>query len=178
MISEVCLAFDAVSQEQTRNMIHKKVRAIRLLSSAVMPRYAHPGDSGLDLCAAERVTLRVGQRRVVRTGIVIEVPRGLEAQVRSRSGLARDCGVVVLNSPGTIDSGYRGEVLVLLANFGDASIEIGPGMRIAQLVFCSVAQVNVKEASSISHSKRGARGFGSTGGYPRKGKRVGRISKT
>jgi dUTP pyrophosphatase len=112
-------------------MARRKIRAIRLLSSAVLPRYAQPGDSGLDLCAAETVTLRPGQRSVVRTGFAIEIPRGFEGQIRSRSGLARDCGVVVLNSPGTIDSGYRGEVLVLLANFGEAPIEIGLGMRIA-----------------------------------------------
>lgn len=145
-----------------------EIRMRRLLPNAILPKYAQPGDSGLDLHAVERASLPVGKRCVAKTGIVIEIPSGLEAQVRSRSGLAKDHGVVVFNSPGTIDSGYRGEILVLLANFGDHDFEVLPGMRIAQLVFCKVEQVTIFEASEIEPSARGVKGLGSTGGYPQR----------
>jgi dUTP pyrophosphatase len=149
-------------------MSSREILVRRLLLEATLPTYAQPGDSGLDLHAVEKTLLPPGKRCVVRTGLAIEIPIGLEAQVRSRSGLAKDHGVVVFNSPGTIDSGYRGEILVLLANFGEDDFEIVAGMRIAQLVFCDVSQVTLREASHIGKSTRGERGLGSTGGYARR----------
>lgn len=152
-------------------MRRREIRAQRLIPSAILPTYARAGDSGLDLYAVEKLAIPVGKQRVVKTGIAIEIPEGIEAQVRSRSGLARDHGVIVFNSPGTIDSGYRGEVLVLLANFGENDFEVLPEMRIAQLVFCTVEQVTLRETSEVGVSGRGIQGLGSTGGYPRRGQR-------
>lgn len=142
-----------------------EIRVLRLVPEATIPNYAHVGDSGLDLCAIESATLAMGKRCVVRTGIAIEIPAGLEGQIRSRSGLAKDHGVIVFNSPGTIDSGYRGEILVLLANFGERDLAIHPGMRIAQLVFCRVESVSIHQATEFEPTPRGTRGLGSTGGY-------------
>jgi dUTP pyrophosphatase len=149
-------------------MGYREISVLRLGPRAILPAYAQPGDSGLDLHALEKATVPVGKRCLVRTGIVVEIPAGLEAQIRSRSGLAKDHGVIVFNSPGTIDSGYRGEILVLLANFGENDFDVIPEMRIAQLVFCSVERVTLRETTEVETSARGARGLGSTGGYPRR----------
>lgn len=130
-----------------------------------LPAYQSEGAAGLDLLAAvERpVRLKPGERALVPTGLTIELPRGLEAQVRPRSGLAFRHGVTVLNSPGTIDCDYRGEVKVLLVNLGDASFSIARGERIAQLVVQRVEQVRLTEVKNASTTARGAGGFGSTG---------------
>lgn len=149
-------------------MRYREIPVLRLVPGAILPTYAHPGNSGLDLHALEEVIVPAGKRCVVRTGIVVEIPVGLEAQVRSRSGLARDHEVVVFNSPGTINSGYHGEILVLLANFGENDFDVLPQMRIAQLVFCNVERVTLRETTEVQTSARGARGLGSTGGYPRR----------
>ncbi len=138
-----------------------KVR--KLTPSAALPAYAHPGDAGLDLCAAEACELAPGEYRRVRTGISIELPPGTEGQVRPRSGLALKHGITLLNSPGTIDEGYRGEVGVILINHGRAPFRVEPGMRIAQLVIQPVLRVAVEEVESLSETRRGEGGFGSTG---------------
>lgn len=135
----------------------------KLTPAAALPAYAHPGDAGLDLCAAESCVLAPGERRLVRTGLAIELPPGTEGQVRPRSGLALKHGVTLLNSPGTIDEGYRGEVGVILINLGQEPFRIEPGLRIAQLVVQSVARVAVAEVAELSDTRRGAGGFGSTG---------------
>jgi dUTP pyrophosphatase len=121
--------------------------------------------AGLDLTAAvERtLTLRPGARALVPTGLVLELPPGLEAQVRPRSGLALRHGVTVLNSPGTIDADYRGEVMVLLVNLGDAPFAIRRGERIAQMVVARAERVELHERAAASATRRGAGGFGSTG---------------
>lgn len=141
-----------------------KVR--KLVPHAVAPAYAHEGDAGLDLCAVESVEIPPGEWRRVRTGLAIELPPGTEGQVRPRSGLALHYGVTLLNSPGTIDEGYRGEVCVILINHGPAPFRVEPGMRIAQLVVQQVQRVRVVEVDSLSDTSRGAEGFGSTGGMP------------
>ena len=128
-----------------------------------MPVQAHPGDAGMDLQACEHVVLAPGARGLVRTGLAVEIPAGLEGQVRPRSGLALRHGVTVLNAPGTIDAGYRGEVGVILVNLGEEPFVVEPGMRIAQLVFAAVARVAVTVTESLTASERGAGGFGSTG---------------
>jgi dUTP pyrophosphatase len=139
------------------------LRVKRLSDAVPLPSYAHPGDAGLDLCAAERVLLRVRQRALVRTGLAIELPPGTEAQVRPRSGLALKHGVTILNTPGTIDAGYRGELCALLINLGEADFPIEIGTRIAQLVVSRVTRVNVEEIADLLPSPRGDGGFGSTG---------------
>ncbi|MDD5706834.1 MAG: dUTP diphosphatase [Kiritimatiellae bacterium] len=135
----------------------------RLNALAAVPRPAHPGDAGMDLQACEQLVLAAGARALVRTGLSVEMPSGLEAQVRPRSGLALKHGVTVLNAPGTIDAGYRGEIGVILVNHGAEPFMIEPGMRIAQIVFAQVAQVEVATAETLSGSARGEGGFGSTG---------------
>ena len=132
-----------------------------------LPAYETKGAAGMDLRAAveERATLTIapGKRALVPTGFIFEVPDGFEAQIRPRSGLAFKNGITCLNSPGTVDSDYRGEVKVILANLGDEPFEITRGMRIAQMVIAPVTQVRVAEISEISETARGAGGFGSTG---------------
>jgi dUTP pyrophosphatase len=139
------------------------VRFKRLRAEACLPEQSHPGDAGMDLRACEAVLLAPGARSLIRTGLSVEMPAGMEAQVRPRSGLALRHGVTVLNAPGTIDAGYRGEIGVILINLGQEPFTIEPGMRIAQLVFAAVAGVEVAEAESLSDTARGAGGFGSTG---------------
>lgn len=129
------------------------------------PRRATAGAAGLDLVAANLspLTLAPGARALVPTGIAIELPEGYEAQVRPRSGLALKHGVTCLNSPGTIDADYRGEIRVLLINHGQEPFVVERGMRIAQLVVARVAMLPVVEVASLEESARGAGGFGSTG---------------
>jgi len=132
-----------------------------------LPTYQSDGAAGMDLLAAVEkgfaLTLAPGARALVPTGLVLELPRGCEAQVRPRSGLALRHGVTVLNSPGTIDSDYRGEVGVLLVNLGREPVAIRRGERIAQLVVQRVERAELVEARSIAKTRRGAGGFGSTG---------------
>lgn len=130
-----------------------------------LPTYAHPGDAGADLTAAvtETVYIEPGARALIPTGFSMDIPDGYEVQVRSRSGLALRYGVVVLNSPGTVDASYKGEVGVILANFGEDRFDVRRGDRIAQMVVASVAYVPFVEADELSESSRGIGGFGSTG---------------
>lgn len=135
----------------------------RLHPQAQLPAYAHDGDAGMDLCACEEATLAPGARQLVRTGLEMALPEGTEAQVRPRSGLAIKHGVTVLNSPGTIDAGYRGELAVILINHGQAPFAVTVGMRIAQLVIAPVLRATVQESGALPASARGRGGFGSTG---------------
>jgi dUTP pyrophosphatase len=122
----------------------------------------------MDLCAAEDADLRPGESRMVRTGIAVELPAGTEAQVRPRSGLALKHGVTVLNTPGTVDEGYRGEVGVILINHGREAFAVRKGMKIAQMVVQPVLRVSVEEAETLSDTARAEGGFGSTGYTARK----------
>ena len=131
--------------------------------AAQLPSYAHPGDAGMDVRSVEDITIPPGGRALVRTGLVMQLPPDAEAQVRPRSGLALKHGVTVLNSPGTIDSGYRGEVGVILANFGDAPFAVEKGMKVAQIVVTRVEQAEIEEVQETDGTDRGAGGFGSTG---------------
>lgn len=135
----------------------------RLAQSAVMPAYAHQGDAGLDLYAAVGASIGPGEHKLIGTGISIELPPNTEGSLRPRSGLALRHGITVLNSPGTIDCGYRGEVGVILINHGRTRFEVQPGMKIAQLIVAPCLTVDVEEASDLVDSSRGAGGFGSTG---------------
>ncbi len=135
----------------------------RIHPEAILPAYAHTSDAGMDVRSVEALTIPVGKHALVHTGLVALLPLGYELQVRPRSGLALKQGVTVLNTPGTIDAGYRGEIGVILANFGESDFEVKPGDKIAQLVFAPVVQPIVEEADAIDETDRGAGGFGSTG---------------
>jgi len=131
--------------------------------AARLPEYAHPGDAGLDIFALEEKTLNAGESALIRTGIQIELPRYTEAQVRPRSGLALKHQVTLLNTPGTIDAGYRGEVGVIMINHGRHAFHVEKGMKIAQLVVQPVYHTTVVEVNELADSSRGEKGFGSTG---------------
>ena len=135
----------------------------RLDPGARLPARAHPGDAGLDLFAAADVEVPPGEARLVGTGLAIELPPGTEGQIRPRSGLALRHAVTVLNAPGTIDAGYRGEVGVVLVNHGRRTFRVRRGMKVAQLVVAPVVEVEVVETASLSETARSGGGFGSTG---------------
>ena len=139
------------------------IAAVRLDRELPLPALAQPGDAGLDLRASEAATLAPGERRLVPTGLTVAIPEGHAGFVLPRSGLAMQKGVTVLNAPGLIDSGYRGELKVLLISHGAEAVGIERGERIAQLVIQPVAQVRLVETDRLPDSARGAGGFGSTG---------------
>lgn len=142
-------------------MIEVAVR--RLRDDAVLPGQAYEGDAGLDLASCEEIELGPGERAVVPTGIAVEIPDGYAGFVQPRSGLAARHGIGVVNSPGLIDSGYRGEIRVVLLNTDSVeTFTVEPGMRIAQLVVAPVASVRLVEVEELAASDRGARGFGSS----------------
>jgi len=128
-----------------------------------LPAYATAGAAGMDVVAAEELVLAPGARHAVATGFAMAIPVGFEVQVRPRSGLALKHGITCLNTPGTIDSDYRGEVKVILANLGDAPFPIARGDRIAQLVPAPVQHADLEEVASLDETARGSGGFGSTG---------------
>lgn len=130
-----------------------------------LPRYETSGSAGMDLRAAIGTALSISPGQTVRvpTGLAIAIPAGYEGQIRPRSGLAAKSSIIVPNSPGTIDSDYRGEVQVLLTNLGNEPFEIEPGMRVAQIVFSPVAQADWEEVSELPSTDRGEGGFGHTG---------------
>ena len=130
-----------------------------------LPRYMTPGAAGMDLCAAIDAPLSLGPnaRALVPTGLAIALPPGYEAQVRPRSGLALRSGLTLLNAPGTVDSDYRGELMVLLVNLGDAEQTVQRGDRIAQLVVAPVSRAQLREVADLEATGRGAGGFGHTG---------------
>ncbi len=130
-----------------------------------LPRYATDGAAGMDIVSAETVTLASGARHAVATGLAVAIPQGYEIQVRPRSGLALKHGITVPNTPGTIDSDYRGELKVILINHGDAPFTIERGDRIAQLVLAPVTQAAWDEVDDLDATTRGEGGFGSTGGH-------------
>ena len=136
---------------------------IKNLSDNPMPCYKNPGDSGMDICSNEDVRILAFNWKLISTGIYLEIPEGYEVQVRSRSGLAAKYGLMVLNSPGTIDSGYRGEVSVILMNHNHFPYDVTKGDRIAQLVMASVVRADIVTVSELSTTERNEGGFGSTG---------------
>jgi len=139
------------------------IAAVRLDGELPLPAYAKPGDAGLDLRASELARLEPGERRLVPTGLAVAIPEGHAGFVLPRSGLAMQKGVTVLNAPGLIDSGYRGELKVLLINHGAEPVIIARGERIAQLVIQRVASATLVEVERLPDSARGVGGFGSTG---------------
>lgn len=140
-----------------------KVKIKRIHPEAVIPSYAKRGDAGFDLSSVEDVVLCPGERALVKTGLSIAVPIGYELQVRPRSGLALKHGITVLNSPGTVDSGYRGEIGAILINHSNEWFHITKGMRIAQGVVSEIPRVVFEEVKELPKSERGTNGFGSSG---------------
>ena len=132
-----------------------------------LPRYATSGAAGMDVVSAEDLTLQPGARHAVATGLAMAIPEGYEIQVRPRSGLALKHGITVPNTPGTIDSDYRGELKVIMINHGSDPFPIARGDRVAQLVLAPVTQAKWEEVESLDETERGAGGFGSTGGHDR-----------
>ena len=149
------------------NSVPLKIRLLDHAKGLEVPKYQSAAASGMDLVAAidenKPVVLQPGERQLIPTGLTMELPKGMEAQVRPRSGLALKNGITVLNSPGTIDADYRGEVSVVLINHGSEEFEIIRGSRIAQLVIAPVVQLEVLEVDELSATMRGSGGYGSTG---------------
>lgn len=140
-----------------------KLKIKKIHPEAKLPQYAHPGDAGLDLFSVENQVIQPGDTKMIKTGISVELPVGTEGQVRPRSGLALKNQISVLNTPGTVDEGYRGEVGVILINHGKNAFEVKKEMKIAQFVIAPVLRVEVEEAGELSDTRRNSGGFGSTG---------------
>ncbi len=143
-----------------------QVQLIRLDAQAPVPNYAHPGDAGADLVTTVELRLAPGERALVPTGLAIALPQGYAAFVHPRSGLAARCGLSILNAPGTVDAGYRGEIKVLLINHDPTrTVRLRRGDRVAQLVVQRVEVATFVEAGHLPPSPRGSGGYGSTGGF-------------
>jgi dUTP pyrophosphatase len=140
-----------------------EVKIKRTHPDAKIPLQANAGDAGMDLYSIEQVEIPSGESRLIQTGLQIELPKGTEAQVRPRSGLALKHSITVLNTPGTIDEGYRGEIGVILINHGKETFVVEKSMRIAQMVIQLVPEVKLIEVEELSDSERGASGFGASG---------------
>ncbi len=139
------------------------VKIKKLHEEAVIPKYAHEGDAGADLVSVEEMYIPAGMTKMISTGIALELAPFWEAQIRPRSGLAAKNGLTVLNTPGTIDCQYRGEIKVLLHNTSDEEFVVEKGMRIAQMVITELPKVEFEEVDELSETERGEGGFGSTG---------------
>ena len=136
---------------------------VSLSEGATLPAYQTEGAAGMDLRCVESFSLGPLERRLVRTGLRIAIPDGFEAQVRPRSGLALRHGIAMVNSPGTIDSDYRGEIGLILINLGSEAVEFNQGDRVGQLVFCPVSRARLEVVDGLDETARGSGGFGSTG---------------
>ena len=142
-----------------------KIQIKKLSSTVLIPKYETPGSSGMDIAAhlEKNIIIKPGEKALVSTGFSIAIPKGYEVQIRPRSGLAAKKNITVLNTPGTIDADYRGEIKVILINHGKEEFVIKNGERIAQMVVCPVVQANLEEVEELSDTIRGSGGFGSTG---------------
>jgi len=140
-----------------------KLKVRKINPDAKIPSYAHEGDSGMDLYSVEEIEIQPGERKTVKTGLQIALPKGFEAQVRPKSGLAAKFGVTVLNTPGTVDSCYRGEIMVIMANLGKEAYKVEKGKKIAQMVIAAVEEAEIVEEKELDETTRKDGGFGSTG---------------
>ena len=142
-----------------------KILIKRLSKEISLPKYETAGSSGMDLAAniVGNISIDPGKTAIIPTGLALSVPKGFEVQIRPRSGLAAKKKISVLNTPGTIDSDYRGEIKVILINLGQETFKVEKGLRIAQMVVCPVVQAQIKEVEDLSETERGKGGFGSTG---------------
>lgn len=159
-------AFDDLDEDTFRLLNTKVLKFKKLCPEAIIPEYNYPTDSGFDLYSTESVVIPAFGRKLIPTGLSVEFEEGLELQVRTKSGLAINQGLMVLNSPGTVDQGYRGEVKVPIFNVNPHEVTINKGMKVAQGVICPVIHgrnVRVEEVFDLNESDRGSNGFGSTG---------------
>ena len=142
-----------------------KIQIKKLSNSVSIPKYETSGSSGMDIAAhiENNIIINPGEKALVSTGLSVAIPKGYEIQIRPRSGLAAKKNITVLNTPGTIDADYRGEIKVILINLGKEKFVVENGERIAQMVVCPVVQANLEEVKELSGTKRGSDGFGSTG---------------
>ncbi|AYD39752.1 dUTP diphosphatase [Clostridium fermenticellae] len=140
-----------------------EIKIKKVSEEAKLPEYAHASDAGMDLFSIEEKVIGAGGTSLIRTGIIVELPENTEAQIRPRSGLALKNSITVLNSPGTIDQGYRGEICIILINHGRSDFKVEKYMKIAQMVIKPVLKVSIKEVKEIAASDRNDNGFGSTG---------------
>ena len=142
-----------------------KILIKRLSKEISLPKYETTGSSGMDLAAniVDNINVDPGNTAIIPTGLALSIPKGFEIQIRPRSGLAAKQKISVLNTPGTIDSDYRGEIKVILINLGQKSFIVEKGLRIAQMVVCPVVQAQIKEVEDLNETERGKGGFGSTG---------------
>ncbi len=140
-----------------------KLQVQRVVEDVKVPSYAHEGDAGMDLYAAEEYVLKPGERKLINTGIKIALPVGYEAQIRPKSGLALKHGISIVNTPGTVDSGYRGLVGVIAINHGSEDFKIEKNQKIAQMIINKVETAEVEEVPDLNDTSRGEGGFGSTG---------------
>ena len=140
-----------------------KVKIKKIKDNAIIPKYSHEGDAGVDLYSTEDYVLKAGDRVLVSTGIKIAVPEGYEAQIRPKSGLAINHGISVVNTPGTVDSCYRGEVKIITINLGKEDFKIEKGKKIAQMIFNKIEEAEFEEVEELENTTRGDGGFGSTG---------------
>ena len=153
-----------MAQNKNRGIVVEYKVKIKLINDeAKLPKRANEGDAGLDLFSIEEKIIKAGESELVRTGIQMELPEGTEAQIRPRSGLALKHSITVLNSPGTIDEGYRGEIKVILINHGKEDFKVEKQMRIAQMVITPVIQVKLERTEVLSNTERDKGGFGSSG---------------
>jgi dUTP pyrophosphatase len=136
---------------------------VQLSESATLPSYQTLGAAGMDVCCSQEFSINPMERKLIGTGIRLAIPEGFEAQVRPRSGLAIRHGISMVNTPGTIDSDYRGELMLILINFGSEAVQFNQGERIGQLVFCPVVRASLKVVDELEGTQRGQGGFGSTG---------------
>ena len=139
------------------------IEIVKLDPAAIVPCYAHQGDAGLDLFSINNTEILPGETQLIETGIAISLPSNTEAQIRPRSGLALKHSITVLNSPGTIDAGYRGEIGVILINHGKSPFQVTSGMKVAQMVIASIIRANLTVVSQLNDTSRNSNGFGSTG---------------
>ena len=142
-----------------------KVLIKKLNSKVQLPKYKTDGSSGMDLAAdvKENIEIKPGKSEIIPTGLALSIPKGYEAQIRPRSGLAAKNKISVLNTPGTIDADYRGEIKVILINLGSEPFKIEKGLRIAQMVICPIVKAQLEEVDDLNKTERGDGGFGSTG---------------
>ena len=142
-----------------------KILIKRLSKEVPLPKYETSGSSGMDLAANINANIQIspGKTAIVPTGLALSIPKGFEVQIRPRSGLAANQKISVLNTPGTIDADYRGEIKVILINLGQEPFKVEKGLRIAQMVVCPIVQAQLKEVDDLSETERGKGGFGSTG---------------
>lgn len=140
-----------------------KLKIKKIDDSAIIPNYAHSTDSGLDIYSIEDKVIKPNETALIKTGLTIELPKNTEAQIRPKSGIALKNSVTVLNTPGTIDEGYTGEIQVILINHGDRIYKVNKGEKIAQMVIIPVIRVEVEQVSELQDTSRSDNGFGSTG---------------